>query len=213
MRCACLYEVDPKLETYAVQHTSRFAADLEAVADATRQRTASPEMMSGLVEARLLQALVRLRQARRVLEVGTFTGLGALAMAEALTPDGSVTTLEADPDNASMARAHIAAHPLGGRVTLIVGDARQLLSELSGPFDLAYIDAWKQDYPAYFELVLPRLASPGMMVFDNALHGGRALEDGDPVGAFNDSIQADPRVENAFLTIGDGVLLVWPRSR
>jgi predicted O-methyltransferase YrrM len=127
-------------------------------------------MMSGLIEARLLQAVVRLRQARRALEVGTFTGPGALAMDEALAPGGSVTTLEADPDNASPARAHIAAHPLGERVSSIVGDARQLLSELAGP----------------------------------------ALEDGDPVGAFNDVIQTDARVENALLTIGDGVLLVWP---
>ena len=212
-RSACLRDVDPRFEPYAVEHTSPFGADLEAVAGATRAQTGSPGMMSGLVEARLLQALVGLRQARRVLEVGTFTGLGALAMAEALAPDGSVTTLEADPDNASLARAHIAAHPLGERVTLIVGDALQLLPELPGPYDLAYIDAWKPDYPTYFELVLPRLASPGIMVFDNVLRGGRALEDGDPVGAFNDSIQADARVENAFLTIGDGVLLVWPRSR
>jgi caffeoyl-CoA O-methyltransferase len=212
-RSACLCDVDPRFEPYAAEHTSSFAADLEVVAGATRERTASPGMMSGLVEARLLQVLVRLRQARRVLEVGTFTGLGALAMAEALAPDGSVTTLEADPENASLARGHIAAHPLGERVTLIVGDARQLLSELPGPFDLAYIDAWKPDYPTYFELVLPLLASPGIMVFDNVLHGGHALEDDDPVGAFNDLIQTDARVENAFLTIGDGVLLVWPRSR
>lgn len=204
--------MDSRLARYALQHTSPFDADLEGIVRATRGKTASPGMMSGLVEARLLQTLVRLSRAGRVLEVGTFTGVGALAMAEALGPEGTVTTLEADPDTAALARAHLAAHPAGERVQLLCGDARQLLTTLSGPFDLAYVDAWKPDYPVYFDLVLPLLSPQGIIVFDNVLRGGRALEPGDPVGAFNDRVQADARVENALLTIGDGVLLVWPRQ-
>jgi caffeoyl-CoA O-methyltransferase len=204
--------VDTRISGYAIEHTSSLDGNLEQVARATREQADSPGMMSGLVEARLLQTLLRLSKATRVLEVGTFTGLGTLAMAQALQPHGSVTTLEADLDNAAMARAHFESHPLGRRVRLLRGDALQLLTTLPGPFDLAYIDAWKSDYPAYFELVLPLLAPGGIMVFDNALHGGRALEEDDPVGAFNDMIHADDRVENVLLTIGDGVLLVWPRA-
>jgi caffeoyl-CoA O-methyltransferase len=109
-----------------------------------------------------------------------------------------------------VARAHLAAHPAGGRVELLCGDALQLLTTLTGPFDLAYVDAWKTDYPAYLERVLPLLSTDGLMVFDNVLRGGHALEPGDPVGAFNDLVQADVRVGNALLTIGDGVLVVWP---
>jgi caffeoyl-CoA O-methyltransferase len=204
--------VNTRISDYALEHTSPLERGLERVAAATREQTDAPQMMSGLVEARLLQMLVRLARATRVLEVGTFTGLGALAMAEALQPQGTVTTLEADPDNAELARAHFAAHPLGTRVELLTGDALQLLTTLPGPFDLAYVDAWKSDYPAYYELVLPLLAPGAIMVFDNALHGGRALEEHDPVGAFNDMVQADDRVDNALLTIGDGVLLVWPHA-
>jgi caffeoyl-CoA O-methyltransferase len=204
--------MDPRISRYAVEHTSPLDPGLEAIARATRDQTDSPGMMSGLVEARLLQTLVRLAQASRVLEVGTFTGFGALAMAEVLQPSGTVTTLEADPDNAALARAHFAAHPSGTRVELLTGDALELLKTLTGPFDLAYVDAWKSDYPAYFELVLPLLAPQGIMVFDNVLRQGRALEENDPVGAFNDMIQADARVGNALLTVGDGVLLVWPRE-
>jgi caffeoyl-CoA O-methyltransferase len=181
------------------------------VARATWDETDSPGMMSGLVEARLLQTLVRLARASRVLEVGTFTGFGALAMAEALQPGGRVTTLEANPDSAALAREHFAAHPAGGRVELLLGDALQLLTTLTGPFDLAYVDAWKTDYPAYFERVLPLLDPRGLMVFDNVLQGGRALEPDNPVGSFNDMVHADTRVGNALLTVGDGVLLVWPR--
>jgi caffeoyl-CoA O-methyltransferase len=202
--------VDEPIWQYAREHTSPFGPALQAIVAATSAQTEMPEMMSGLVEARLLQTLVRMSRARRVLEVGTFTGVGALAIAEALRPGGTVTTLEADPANASLARAHFAAHPLGSRVEMIVGDAMKLLEELRGPFDLAYIDAWKPDYPTYFELVLPLLTAGGMMVFDNVIRGGRALQPGDPVGAFNDLVQADPRVANAMLTVEDGVLLVWP---
>lgn len=203
--------MDERLERYAIEHTSPLEPELEVIARATREQTRSPGMMSGLVEARLLQALVHVGRARRVLEVGTFTGLGALAMAEALEDGGTVTTLEADPENAKLARAHIDAHPLGSRVELIVGDALQLVATLQGPFDLAYVDAWKPDYPTYFELVLPLLEPHGIMVFDNALHHGTVLEEGDAVGAFNDMVEADARVNNALLTIGDGVLLVWRR--
>jgi caffeoyl-CoA O-methyltransferase len=203
--------VDSRIARYAVEHSSPLEPDLAVVARATWDETDSPGMMSGLVEARLLQTLVRLARASRVLEVGTFTGFGALAMAEALQPGGRVTTLEANPDSAALAREHFAAHPAGGRVELLLGDALQLLTTLTGPFDLAYVDAWKTDYPAYFERVLPLLDPRGLMVFDNVLQGGRALEPDNPVGSFNDMVHADTRVGNALLTVGDGVLLVWPR--
>jgi caffeoyl-CoA O-methyltransferase len=202
--------MDSQIARYAVEHTSPLDADLKEVARATREQTDSAGMMSGLVEARLLQTLVRSARASRVLEVGTFTGFGALAMAEAVAPGGTVTTLEADPENAALARAHFAAHPAGPRIELLAGDALELLTTLTGPFDLAYVDAWKSDYAAYYELVLPLLSPNGIMVFDNVIRRGRVLEDGDPVGAFNDMVHADARVGNAMLTIGDGVLLVWP---
>jgi caffeoyl-CoA O-methyltransferase len=208
--------VDPRIERYAVAHTAPLNPALESVADSTRDRTERPGMMSGLVEARLLQALVATSGATRVLEVGTFTGFGALALAEALPAGGTVTTLEADPANAAVARGHIADHPLGDRVELLEGDARELLTGLEGPFDLAYVDAWKTDYPVYLERVLPLLGPRGIAVFDNVLRRGAVLEPDDPVGAFNDRVQADPGLVNALLTIGDGVLLVWrapePRS-
>ncbi len=204
--------VDPRIARYAADHTTALDAGLEAVAAATRAGTTRPNMMSGLVEARILEALIAVGGARRVLEVGTFTGFGALVMAAALAHGGTVTTIEADPANAAIAREHLAATPHGDRVTLVEGDALSLLHELEGPFDVAYVDAWKPDYPAYFELVLPLLAPRGIMVFDNVLRGGAVLEPGDPVAAFNDLVQADARVRNALLTVGDGMLLVWRAS-
>jgi caffeoyl-CoA O-methyltransferase len=202
---------------YAEGHTSPFGGSLASVAAWTQSNTDSPGMMSGLAEARLLEALIVTGGARRVLEIGTFTGLGGLAMAAALPPDGQVVTLEVDEETAAAARRHIDASPHGSRVELVVGDALETLDRLDGPFDLVYIDAWKADYPAYYEAVLPKLAERGVIVADNLFRDGLALtpqaEDPGTVGIreFARRVQEDERVHNVLLTIGDGVMLVWRR--
>jgi predicted O-methyltransferase YrrM len=203
--------------TYAEAHTSPFGGSLASVAAWTQSNTDSPQMMSGLSEARLLEALIVTGGARRVLEIGTFTGLGGLAMAAALPPDGRVITLEVDEPTAAIARRHIDASPHRERVELLVGDALETLARLDGPFDLVYIDAWKSDYPGYYEAVLPKLSERGVIVADNLFRGGLALTPGadDPstvgIREFARSVQEDQRVHNVLLTIGDGVMLVWPR--
>lgn len=202
---------------YADENTSPFEDQIAAAATWTRAHTPSPGMMSGLVEARLLEALIVVGGARNVLEVGTFTGVGALSMAAAMPEDGRVTTLEVDADTAAVARRHIDASPYGNRIELIVGDALETLARLEGPFDLVYIDAWKSDYPAYYEAALPKLAQRGVLVADNLLRGGAALDatatDDGTVGIreFARTVQRDDRVHNVLLTIGDGVMLVWRR--
>ena len=202
---------------YAERHTSPFDGPLAAAAAWTQGNTSAPEMMSGLPEARLLEALIVVGGARRVLEIGTFTGVGTLAMAAALPADGRVTTLEVDEDVAAVARRHIEASPHGHRVELIVGDALKTIGGLVGPFDLVYIDAWKNDYPAYYDAVLPKLAERGVIVADNLFRAGAALdataEDPGVLGIreFARRVQQDERVHNVLLTVGDGVMLVWRR--
>lgn len=205
--------VDPRIKTYAVEHTTPLDDGLALVAETTRAEMPSPSMMSGRVEVRLLQALIVAARATRVLEVGTFTGFGALAMADALAEDGRITTIEADPRTAEIARRHLAADPRGEQVELLTGDALEVLRGLDGPFDIAYVDASKSEYGGYLELILPLLAPHGVAVFDNTLRRGRVLDPGDDVAAFNARVQADPRVRNALLTVGDGLLLVWPAPR
>ena len=174
-------------------------------------------MMSGLAEARLLEALIVAGGARHVLEIGTFTGVGTLAMAAALAADGCITTIEVDEDIAAAARRHFEASPNGRRIELIVGDALETIAGLEGPFDLVYIDAWKSDYPAYYDAVLPKLAERGVIVADNLFRDGAALDasatDEGTVGIqeFARRVQQDERMHNVLLTIGDGVMLVWRR--
>jgi len=206
--------VDPALKDYAAAHTTAPRGSLAEVAAATRDTMPSPGMMSGRVEARLLAALVAVGGARRVLEVGTFTGFGALTMAAALPDDGEVVTIEKDEDTAAIARDNFESSEHGRKVRLILGDALEVLAGLDGPFDLVYIDAWKSDYPRYYEAAVPLLSERGVIVADNVLRGGRVLDTNaeDSVRAvqeFNDRVQADERVDNALLTVGDGLLLAW----
>jgi caffeoyl-CoA O-methyltransferase len=204
-------------EGYAEEHTSPLSGQLEAAAAWTQGNTSSPQMMSGLAEARLLEVLIVAGGARSVLEIGTFTGVGALTMAAAMPADGSVTTLEVDAETAALAQRHFDASPHGRRVRLIVGDALATIAGLEGPFDLVYMDARKADYPAYYEAVVPKLAERGVIVADNLFRAGATLDpaetDEDTLGMreFADGVQRDARVHNVLLTIGDGVMLAWRR--
>jgi caffeoyl-CoA O-methyltransferase len=153
-----------------------------------------------------------------VLEIGTFTGLGALAMAAALPDDGRVTTLEVDPDRAARAREFFVASPFGDRIELIEGNALETLGGLEGPFDLVYIDAWKSDYPAYYDAVIGKLADRGVIVADNMFRGGNVLDpDSRDEGVaglrqFAERVDNDDRVDNVTLTVGDGLMLTWRRG-
>jgi predicted O-methyltransferase YrrM len=203
--------VDPRAQRYATAHTTPHPPATAAAASWTDANSGAPQMVSALVESRLLAALVTVGAARRVLEVGTFTGVGALALAERIAPGGTVITIESDPARAEVARRHIDASPVADRIELRVADARELVRELDGPFDLVFLDAWKPDYIGYYEAVVPKLSDRGVVVADNVLARGQVLEGerGHALQAFNEHVQADPRVDNVLLTVGDGLMLAW----
>lgn len=210
--------LDPAIETYAVEHTTAPVALVAAVRAETDASMPVPEMAGGLVEAKLLEALVVATRAVRVLEIGTFTGVSALSMASRLSEGGTVVTLEADEGNAAIARRNIEASPWANRIELVLGDALESIHRVEGPFDLVFVDAWKRDYIAYYEAVLPKLAAHGVIVADNVLwQGSVAVADASgaevaAMRAFAEHVQADDRVDNALLTVGDGLLLIWKRA-
>lgn len=207
--------IDPAAAAFAADHTTPFAGPLAAAAGWTAGNTSYPEMMAGLPEARLLEALIVIGRARRVLEVGTFTGVGALTMAAAVGEGGSVITLEVDAKAAEIARRHFAAHPAGDRIELVLGPALESLQRLDGPFDLAWIDAAKAEYPAYYEAIVDRLSPRGVIVADNLFRNGGTLDHANTdagtiaMRTFAASVQEDERVDNVLLTVGDGMLLAW----
>jgi caffeoyl-CoA O-methyltransferase len=207
------------IQAYAAAHTTPFSSPIAAAAEGTlRHRSDRAGMMAGLIEGQLISALVAIANAHNVLEIGTFTGVGTLALAAGLRDGGQVTTLELDPDTAAVARDHIEASPWAGRINLLVGDARHTLVTLPGPFDLVWLDAAKAEYPEYWDAVRTKIAPGGMVAADNVLLGGRVTDAGDTspevigVRAFNDRVHADPEFDNLLLDIGDGVLLAWRRG-
>jgi len=203
-------------EQYAIAHTTDPSPAVAKLREETESTLPTPGMAGGRVETRLLEALVAATRATRVLEIGTFTGVTALSIAARLPAGGVVITLEVDEKHAAIARRHFAASPVGERIQLVVGDALETLQTLEGHFDVVFIDAWKPDYLAYYEAVLPKLADHGVIVADNVLWGGAVLDPaGDPQAevlvAFADHVQADDRVDNTLLTVADGLLLIWRR--
>ena len=207
----------PEIEEYAIAHTTGPSPAVARLRVETETTMSVPQMAGGRVETLLLEALVTATRATRVLEIGTFTGVTALSIAERLPAGGVVITLEVDERHAAIARRHFDASPVRDRIQLVVGNALETLETLDGPFDVVFIDAWKSDYLAYYEAVVPKLADHGVIVADNVLRGGTVL---DPAGgdegakalaAFADHVQADDRVDNALLTVADGLLLIWKR--
>jgi len=171
-------------------------------------------MMVGVLEGRFLEFLVFMTGARRVLEIGTFTGYSALSMAAALPPDGRVVTCDIDPVTNAIARRHVLSSPFADRIDLRLGPALDTIAALDGPFDLVFVDADKESYLAYYEAVLPKLADRGVIVVDNVLWSGRVLDPSDQtadtraIRAFNEAVVADPRVVCVMTTVRDGVTLI-----
>ena len=208
-------QVTDAATAYADDHTTPRSPAVEAVAQETAATSSAARMLGGLVESRLLEAFVVATRARRVLEVGTFTGGTALTLAEALPDDGRLTTVEVDEDLAAGARRHFDASPHGHKVELLVGDAREIVATLDGPFDLVFVDAWKRHYVDYYETIVPKLADHGVLVADNVIWSGLPFHpeardaETEGVRRFVAHVQADPRTRNALLTVGDGLMVVW----
>jgi len=208
----------PELHRYAVEHSSfrqGVVPELEAAAEAMGDRAL---MQIAGDQAALITILVRAIEARRALEVGTFLGYGALAIARGLPADGQLVCCELEPEYAERAREHLERAGLADRVEIRVGPAAQTLAAIEDDesFDFAFIDADKSSYPDYLEQCLRLLRPGGLIMLDNVFMAGRILDPSvdEPTGIvteLNDRLAADERVEVAMLGIADGVTLARKR--
>jgi predicted O-methyltransferase YrrM len=207
--------VDPNLERYAEDHSGEVPPLLERLEKETLERMKSPQMLSGRTEGQLLALLVKMLGARRVLEVGMFTGYSALMMASALPDDGELITMDVDPDAQAVATRYFSESPHGRKIHVRMGPALDTLATLEGPFDFAFIDADKKNYPTYYDRVVALLRPGGVVAVDNVLWSGEVLDPGDDearaIHALNDRVHADPRVDHVLLTVRDGVLIARKR--
>ena len=210
------YIVSEDLERYAEEHSTADPELFRRLEEETRAISNWPQMMVGPLEGQFLGWLVWLSGARRVLEIGTFTGYSSISMALNLPPDGRIVSLDVEEETTAVARRYAEEARVADRIDYRVGPALEALEELDGPWDLVFIDADKESYVDYYENVLPKLAERGFIVADNVLWSGRVLEDGvdestEAIKRFNDHVAGDDRVECLMLTVRDGMTLIRPR--
>ena len=198
--------ISDELEDYADAVTSPWGEQLRALEARARKELPNPSMISGPVVGRLLQTLVFLIQPKLVLEVGTYAGTSALAMAGALPAGGRLVTCEIVEEHADFAQAGIDASPYSDRIEIRRGPALDTIASIDEPVDFCFIDADKEGYIGYYEAVVPKLSEHGLIAADNTLRGGRVLE-GDVMDDFNRHVAADPRTAQVLLTVRDGVTL------
>ena len=209
--------VPDEIDGYAESHTTAPEPLLVELAAETRATMSSPQMLTGTVEGRFLEQLVFALQAKRVLELGTFTGYSSLSMAAGLPDGGHIDTCEVSEENAEVARRYHAQSPYGDRITIHMGPALDTIERLGGEWDFVFVDADKENYANYYEALVPRLKATGLMAIDNTLWSGRVIDDEDDsaqtraIRELNDRIAADDRVVAVQLTVRDGVTLVRRR--
>ena len=205
--------VPDEIEAYAAAHTTALPALLEELVATTQERFGGlARMLSGQIEGTLLQTLIFATGARRVLEIGMFTGFSAQMMAAALPDDGKLITCDVNPQAVEVAKSFFARSPHGRKIEVREGPALETLKALEPGFDLIFIDADKSNYTNYYEAALPLLAPRGLIAVDNVLWSGRVLEPTEPddhaIVAFNEHVRSDPRVTHVMLTVRDGLMLI-----
>ncbi len=207
--------VPEEIEAYASDHTQPVHPLYEALREETYAKAERPHMQVGHLEGRLLTLLAQLTGARRAVEVGTFTGYSALCIAEGMAEGGRLVTCDIDEETTRIAQRYFDRAPWGSKITLALGRAAETLARLEGPFDLAFLDADKESYRIYWDLLVPKMRPGGILVVDNVLWSGRVLdpqsETDHAIVDFNRHARADERVEGVLLTVRDGVLLARKR--
>lgn len=202
-------------ENYATTHTTEDSVLIKELIKASDEDLEHIDMLSGQLVGRLLAFLIKISNARRVLEVGTFTGYSALTMAEALPKEGVLFTCEYNQRYESIARTFFEKSEHGSKIHLVMGKALETIPEISGNFDLVFLDADKINYPEYYELLLPRLKKGGLLVVDNVLWGGEVVnpesEKAEAIDQLNKRITGDVSVEQVMLPVRDGLTVVRKR--
>lgn len=200
---------------YLKEHSSPQGDALEWIEKQTNIRTSYPRMLSGAVQGRFLKMLVEISGAKRLLEIGTFTGYSAVCLASGMPEGGHLDTLEINDELEDLIREGWQRAGVADRITLHIGDACETLRELTGPYDLVYIDANKREYPDYYNLVFDLVRIGGLILADDVLWDGKLWQDPVPqdkqtsgITAFNDRVAIDPRVESVLLPIRDGLNVI-----
>lgn len=206
--------IDERIQNYAEKYTSAESELLTELLEKTYATRADRQMLSGFYQGRLLSMFSQMIRPRRILEIGTFMGYSALCLAEGLTEDGKLITLDIVPETNEIAKEYWARTLFYSKIESYLGNASEIIPTLNETFDLVFIDADKPAYANYYDLVFPKTRVGGIIVADNVLRGGKVLnaENSDEgtiaLHEFNKKVQADERVSNILLAVRDGLMVV-----
>lgn len=208
-----------RLEEYIATHIDSEPEELRSLNRETHLFHLRPRMSSGHLQGRLLKMFVRMINPRNILELGTFTGYSALCLAEGLSGEGSLHTIEIDDELEEFIRCHLNGSSISSKVNLHIGDARDILKSLNEEtFDLVFIDANKREYLEYYNLVFDRVSDGGFIIADNTLWDGKVVDPGKRPDAqtagileFNNAIANDNRVEKVIIPIRDGLTIIYKK--
>jgi len=200
------------INQYVEQHSQQEPELLQKLQRETFQKILQPRMLSGHFQGRVLSMLAKLIRPKSILEIGTYTGYSALCLAEGMQTEGNLYTIDKNEELEDFQRKYFDLSPWGKQIHQYVGNALEIIPQIDVEFDLVFIDADKQNYPNYFDIILPKMKSGGVILSDNVLWNGKIVEsvkkgDNDTKALlhYNKKINEDPRVETVLLPIRDGL--------
>lgn len=206
--------LDQEIQAYAERHTGAETDLLRRIDRETHLQVLRPRMLSGHLQGRILSMFAKMHQPNSILEIGTYTGYSAVCLAEGLAPGGTLTTIDINDLIEERVRGYLTEAGIADQVQFLIGNALEIIPELTGPFDMVFIDADKVNYPAYYEMVLDKMPAGGILMADNVLWSGKVVEplaakdkDTEALLKFNKQVQDDPRVENVLVPIRDGIMM------
>lgn len=202
------------LETYIEQHSDAEPILLQELSRETHVKVIQPRMITGHFQGRFLSLLSKIIAPKKILEIGTYTGYSALCLAEGLIENGTLDTIEVNPELAAIQKKYFDKSDYSTQIKTYIGDALDIIPTLEGPFDLVFIDAEKKQYDAYFEAVIKKSKSGTVILSDNVLWTGKVVEPLDPKDKttkvlldYNKKLAEDPRVQTSLLPIRDGLTM------
>ena len=204
--------ISDQLQQYIDNHSMEESDLLKALDRETHQKVLQPRMLSGSYQGRLLALLAKMVGPKKILEVGTYTGYSTLCMAEGLNTGGLIDTIDHNEELADMQRRYFDQSPYASQIVQHLGEAIDILKTLAGPYDLVFLDADKENYPHYFDLIIDKLETGGILLSDNVLWSGKVLEKAtdeatSALQEYNHKINTDARVETVVLPVRDGLTI------
>jgi predicted O-methyltransferase YrrM len=207
--------IDKKLSQYAEQHTTPENKLLKSLNRDTHANVLAPRMLSGHLQGRLLSLFSKMVQPKVILEIGTYTGYAALCLAEGLTKDGVLHTIDVNEELETRIKKYFNQSAYADQIKLHIGNAINIIPKIQEKFDLVFIDADKENYSNYYDLLIDQLPSGGIIIADNVLWSGKVIDqeaiitdnDTRELDHFNAKVQSDPRVENILVPVRDGIMV------